>query len=258
MLFILRQLRRLELRKRSGQYFIYAFGEVVLIVVGILIAVKIGDWNTARAEARLEQEYIQRLIVDLERDVELFTEMASQSELRVDLIQLLKDAISDDAVALANRGAFLAILTHAPAIRPARAGSDTFEELRSTGHLRLLKDTQLKTLLIEYYQYNENRRNNDPLYYPILHNYREQRAEVLSWTHTDIVFPITNPENMQAIRDMDIDESFVLEVLGRLRANTKLVNGINGVHQLQKREVLINNGYVTRAEALLEALKAAQ
>ena len=48
MLFILRQLRRLELRKRSGRYFLYAFGEVVLIVVGILIALQIQPWNENR------------------------------------------------------------------------------------------------------------------------------------------------------------------------------------------------------------------
>ena len=64
MLFILRQLRRLELRKRSGQYFLYAFGEIVLIVVGILIAVQINDWKDER---KLEQQRSE-LIENLQKD----------------------------------------------------------------------------------------------------------------------------------------------------------------------------------------------
>jgi hypothetical protein len=64
MLFILRQLRRLELRKRSGQYFLYAFGEIVLIVIGILIAVQIGDW---KEERKLERQRLN-LIENLQKD----------------------------------------------------------------------------------------------------------------------------------------------------------------------------------------------
>lgn len=63
MLFVLRQLRRLELRKRSGQYFLYAFGEVVLIVVGILIALQIQNWNQGRRD-RIEERYLLEELVD--------------------------------------------------------------------------------------------------------------------------------------------------------------------------------------------------
>ena len=66
MLFIFRQLRRLELRKRSGQYFLYAFGEIVLIVVGILIALQINNWNDKRIQAVQEKELINNLLEELE------------------------------------------------------------------------------------------------------------------------------------------------------------------------------------------------
>jgi hypothetical protein len=36
------------------KYLVYAFGEILLIVLGILIAVQIGNWNQARKE-RLEE-----------------------------------------------------------------------------------------------------------------------------------------------------------------------------------------------------------
>ena len=70
MLFIFRQLRRLELRKRSGRYFLYAFGEIVLIVVGILIAVQIGDWKEERKNDAAEIEILQNLRADFEKNQE--------------------------------------------------------------------------------------------------------------------------------------------------------------------------------------------
>ena len=35
---------------KMSKYFRYAFGEIVLIVVGILIAVQIGEWNSQRKD----------------------------------------------------------------------------------------------------------------------------------------------------------------------------------------------------------------
>lgn len=63
MLHLFRQLRRLELRKRSGRYFVYALGEIVLIVIGILIALQIQNWNQGRHD-RIEERYLLEELAD--------------------------------------------------------------------------------------------------------------------------------------------------------------------------------------------------
>ena len=68
MLFILRQLRRLELRQRSGRYFVYAIGEIVLIVVGILIALQIQTWNENRKLRAYEISILAEFSSALEMD----------------------------------------------------------------------------------------------------------------------------------------------------------------------------------------------
>jgi hypothetical protein len=70
MLFIFRQLRRLELRKRGGQYFLYAFGEIVLIVVGILIALQIQNWNEGRRDRIKERYLLEELVDNLNQEAE--------------------------------------------------------------------------------------------------------------------------------------------------------------------------------------------
>ncbi len=40
---------------KTGKYFKYAIGEIVLVVLGILIALQINNWNEQRKQRKLEE-----------------------------------------------------------------------------------------------------------------------------------------------------------------------------------------------------------
>ena len=62
--------RRDELGKRGYiKYLFYALGEIILVVVGILIAVAIDNWNEQRKLDELKQVYRLSLISELEEDI---------------------------------------------------------------------------------------------------------------------------------------------------------------------------------------------
>jgi len=46
---------------KSTQYLIYAFGEIVLVVLGILIALQINNWNERQKNVQAEQQLLQDL-----------------------------------------------------------------------------------------------------------------------------------------------------------------------------------------------------
>ena len=48
-------------KNRFGKYFIYAIGEIVLVVIGILIALQINNWNQARKDDRALKEYLVKI-----------------------------------------------------------------------------------------------------------------------------------------------------------------------------------------------------
>jgi len=48
----------------------YAIGEIVLVVIGILIALSINNWNEERKNDKLQKEYLTRLVQDLNQDLE--------------------------------------------------------------------------------------------------------------------------------------------------------------------------------------------
>ena len=56
-------------QNKTGKYLKYAIGEIVLVVIGILIALSINNWNENRKDANLEKYYLLRLVEDLNADI---------------------------------------------------------------------------------------------------------------------------------------------------------------------------------------------
>lgn len=53
---------------RIGKYLKYAFGEIVRVVFGILIAFQLNEWNDHHKQMKLEKEYYCRLLDDAKLD----------------------------------------------------------------------------------------------------------------------------------------------------------------------------------------------
>ncbi len=53
---------------KTTKYFKYAIGEIILVVIGILIALSINTWNENRKDAQLENNFFTNVLLDLEKD----------------------------------------------------------------------------------------------------------------------------------------------------------------------------------------------
>ena len=72
MIKFFRHLRKqLLTENKLSKYLIYAIGEIVLVVIGILIALSINNWNENTKILNLEQEFLVDLKEDLNRNKEL-------------------------------------------------------------------------------------------------------------------------------------------------------------------------------------------
>lgn len=61
-----------------GRYLFYAIGEIVLVVIGILIALQINNWNTNRIERTIEKDYIRRLAKELSDEIDYYKNVRDQ------------------------------------------------------------------------------------------------------------------------------------------------------------------------------------
>jgi hypothetical protein len=55
-------------KNKTGKYFKYAIGEVILVVIGILIALSINTWNENKKDRKQEKEFITSVKKDLKQD----------------------------------------------------------------------------------------------------------------------------------------------------------------------------------------------
>ena len=68
MIKFFRQIRfKLMETGKTSRYFKYALGEIILVVIGILIALQVSNWNQTRVEANRMTTYYEKLIEELDQ-----------------------------------------------------------------------------------------------------------------------------------------------------------------------------------------------
>ncbi|MBF8151579.1 hypothetical protein ITJ86_16885 [Winogradskyella sp. F6397] len=69
MIKFFRKIRQnLLMENKTEKYFKYAIGEIVLVVIGILIALQINNWNENRKSSKIRNNYYKQVLQDLEKD----------------------------------------------------------------------------------------------------------------------------------------------------------------------------------------------
>ena len=153
--------------------------ELVIVVVGILIALGVSNWNEDRLDRQHSAHYLARIHADLLTD-----------RRNIDITLAFWDKVADyGAAAMANGesgqlvdgSAWKTVLAwyQASQTMPFEATDTTFEEMRSSGELGLIVDERLRKELAEYYRLT----GSGPLGKFLQHDpvYRMQVREATPW-----------------------------------------------------------------------------
>lgn len=74
-----------------GKYFKYAIGEILLVMVGILLALQVNNWNNNRIDAKRETSYIKNIERDLNNQLKAIQlQIDFESEVADNCINALK------------------------------------------------------------------------------------------------------------------------------------------------------------------------
>lgn len=92
---------------KTGKYLKYAIGEILLVVViGILIALSINNWNGDRMEVRMEKQYYQKLNVNFRADT---TSLGSYIDFQTNRMVQIDSCLSYCTINLKKIGTYLLI-----------------------------------------------------------------------------------------------------------------------------------------------------
>src|SRR5210317_788759 len=83
----------LIMKNQTGKYLKYAVGEIVLVVIGILIALQLNNWNELRKERTVELSILNELLSDLHSDLKSLNEDIELNKRAIKSNQLIHDQL---------------------------------------------------------------------------------------------------------------------------------------------------------------------
>lgn len=150
MLSFLRKIRKKNLEQsKMKKVVVYALGEILLVVIGILIAVQINNWNNRRKLERAETITLNRLFEDLRSDMDRFKFLDSAINHQINLC--------DSAIRLIDKQSTINQRLELMLIDPVEiflleTNTATYDEMINTGRLYSLSSRRLRSWITLYYR----------------------------------------------------------------------------------------------------------
>ena len=149
------------MENKTGKYFKYAIGEIILVVIGILIALQINNWNQNRKINFQETVYLQDLKNDFIFDIETLKVRVAENTERVLSIDTILTLISSEKVFTEQDEIRLANMTNTlfgeSYFIPEKG---TINQIQSSSAGSYIKNKTLRDLIFRYYSNNERVEKN--------------------------------------------------------------------------------------------------
>ena len=135
---------------RTIKYLKYALGEIILVIIGILIALQLNEWNRSIQDQKLSTLYYQELLQDVENDIESLTSRIERSEktkLSIDsLISSLQNKTYEQADQKILQHAFFSYYR----VPGWQLNLNTYNELESSGNLKYISNDKIREAISNY------------------------------------------------------------------------------------------------------------
>jgi len=197
----------------AGKYFKYAVGEIILVVIGILIAIQANNWNISRIEKKEQKFLLTKLVANLEQDT-----LDLNSELNAN--KTIINALDSSLIILKNpsvfsKAKFQEYFTHTNYTLGFNFNKITFDELSNTGKLKLISSPELVDSLTIYYNPRNYRLVEDAITQHTRDNIRTYTLG-FDFMHLEI------ESDVPKASDFDIEEKSLLDYSQDIR----IINGI--------------------------------
>lgn len=224
MIKLFRRIRQsLLAENRFSKYFLYAIGEILLVVIGILIALQINNWNEEKKNNKIEISILRELLSDsktnlasLEEDIDL-NRKAIQSNL------LITDLLTNGITYHDSLDVHFGFIQYNTQFTINTGG---FENLKSRGFEYISNDTLRKSVIDLYDRWYDfvddlgdtnNKISNEqfnPKYRPFFKDYKRVLTEnYVSFTPANYNALIENEDFLKLIYEQKYNNEFTIQAL---------------------------------------------
>ncbi|WP_051155395.1 DUF6090 family protein [Winogradskyella psychrotolerans] len=138
------------MENQTSKYLKYAIGEIILVVIGILIALQINNWNENQKAKQLEANFFDNVLIELKKDQLKLNYYKNFHTKRIEYLDTLLTYVR-------NPNKTMGIDKFGMYVEPLFYASDptnyniTFESAKSLGTFNNFKEKELLKDLSQYY-----------------------------------------------------------------------------------------------------------
>ena len=249
--------QRLLAEIRFNKYVLYAIGEIVLVVIGILIALQINNWNEERKTRRQEVKYLKNLHKDISLEFvnndSIIRYRAQTAKEAANMLNLKELKTEEDLLELEK---LIQKVFRRVNFIPT---NNTYKELLSSGNLNFITNDTIKEYLLnldkEYreianVEYQMYREYEEYLYNPAVRNseiinlfdlQKTADKEVLMFKNpSEINVEIINPQYNKLLQIGEFKNGLKLSVMNNVslkKFHDKLALNLHKLIALIEKEI---------------------
>ena len=187
--------QKLVSENNFSKYLLYAIGEIILVVIGILIALQINNANENRKKRTVENSYLERFVVDLNENKTLWEETLGRKRKQLEAAHVFLNFRFSK-----NQDTVMKIMPYFTAVgawEGININQVTFSEMVSSGNLNIISNDSIKLKLLSL----------DKLYKAILNRQELIEAEY----RARLLKPIMTILNTSNILPLDPEQGKIIK-----------------------------------------------
>ena len=250
------QLKRITQGLRNRDWSSVAM-EIFIVVVGVIIALQVSNWNEERKDAQRAEGYLLRMQNELRADADRLATMTS--------LWKSVNAEGRAAIAHAEQGTLhqgsawktLRAYYQASQIWPYRMDDTTFQELRASGEFGLIRDPLLRAGISRHYAGNAGGAIAEV--FGVVPPYREQVRGMTPWAIQEYIWAecYASATDSQQLVDCPapVTEQEALAVLQQFGQSPELLRNLRFWISTNGLAITLSAGLQREADALADTIE---
>lgn len=143
--------QRLLSENKFSKYLIYAIGEIFLVMIGILLALQVNNWNENRLNKNTEKNYLLGIVANLDKDIEELKRRISRDTLQLQAQTTILKSFRAEKIKI-DTPKLVTAIRRFQAITSFSGNNIVFEDMKSSGKINLIASDTLRFKILDYYK----------------------------------------------------------------------------------------------------------